>query len=122
MTEHRGCRVGGREADSRGGWLSHTGPGHAMKASIDHLPETKRTKLAAIANKIRVEAPAAGMIVLFGSHARGDWVEDPETGYRSDYDLLVVVEGAEAAEDDRLWGKVEAAVREIAAPTPVTMI
>ena len=32
------------------------------------------------------------MVVLFGSHARGDWVEDPETGYRSDYDLLVVVE------------------------------
>jgi HEPN domain-containing protein/predicted nucleotidyltransferase len=93
-----------------------------MKASIDHLPETKRAKLAAIAEAIRAEAPVAGMIVLFGSHARGDWVEDAETGYRSDYDLLVVVESAEAAEDHALWARVEAAVRAIATPTPVTMI
>jgi hypothetical protein len=47
-----------------------------MKASLDHLPEDKRAKLAVIAEAVRAEAPAAGMIVLFGSHARGDWVED----------------------------------------------
>jgi HEPN domain-containing protein/predicted nucleotidyltransferase len=93
-----------------------------MKASLDHLPENKRAKLAAIAEAIRAEAPASGMIVLFGSHARGDWVEDPETGYRSDYDLLVVVGSAEQAEDHALWARVEAAVRPLAAPSPVTLI
>ena len=62
------------------------------------------------------------MIVLFGSHARGDWVDDAETGYRSDYDLLVVVETAEAAEDHALWARVEAAARAIAAASPVTVI
>lgn len=29
--------------------------------------------------------------MLFGSYARGGWVEDRKSGYRSDYDLLVVV-------------------------------
>jgi predicted nucleotidyltransferase len=30
-------------------------------------------------------------LILFGSYARGDWVEDRKSGYRSDYDVLVVV-------------------------------
>lgn len=30
-------------------------------------------------------------IILFGSYARGDWVDEPENGYLSDFDLLVVV-------------------------------
>lgn len=28
---------------------------------------------------------------LYGSHARDDWVDDAAGGYRSDYDILVVV-------------------------------
>lgn len=35
-------------------------------------------------------------IVLYGSFARGDWVDDPVGGYQSDYDILIVVN------DDRL--------------------
>ncbi|MFX8199578.1 nucleotidyltransferase domain-containing protein, partial [Acinetobacter baumannii] len=30
-------------------------------------------------------------IILFGSYARDDWVDEPENGYQSDFDLLVVV-------------------------------
>ena len=30
-------------------------------------------------------------IILFGSYARGDWVDEPENGYLSDFDLLIVV-------------------------------
>jgi len=30
-------------------------------------------------------------IILFGSYARGDWVDDSVGRYLSDYDLLVVV-------------------------------
>src|SRR5262249_27622335 len=68
------------------------------------------------------EAPGTEMVVLFGSHARGDWVEDHETGYQSDYDLLEVVESAEMAEDHRLWARVEEAVRPIEAPAPVALL
>jgi predicted nucleotidyltransferase len=93
-----------------------------MKSSIDHLPEKKRAKLVAMAAKLRAEAPSISMIVLFGSHARGDWVEDRETGYRSDYDLLIVVESPEQAEDNALWSRAEAAIRPFAAPSPVTLI
>jgi HEPN domain-containing protein/predicted nucleotidyltransferase len=93
-----------------------------MKSSIDHLPQEKRDRLALLVEVVRAEAPAAGMIVLFGSHARGDWVEDPETGYRSDFDLLIAVDGAAEAEDHALWSRVEAAARAAAAPSPVTII
>jgi predicted nucleotidyltransferase len=64
-----------------------------MKSSID-----KQAKLVAMAAKIRELAPDTGMIVLFGSHARGDWVDDHETGYHSDYDVLVVVDTPEMGE------------------------
>jgi len=30
-------------------------------------------------------------ILLFGSYARNDWVDDPENGYQSDFDLLIIV-------------------------------
>lgn len=93
-----------------------------MESSLDHLPEKKRAKLVAMAAKLRAEAPCVGMIVLFGSHARGDWVEDMETGYRSDYDLLVVVDTPEQAEDHALWARAEAAIRPFASPSPVTLI
>ena len=34
-------------------------------------------------------------IILFGSYARGDWVDDPIGRCHSDYDLLVVVDHAD---------------------------
>ncbi|CAD7029063.1 HEPN domain-containing protein [Pseudorhizobium endolithicum] len=46
-------------------------------------------------------------MILFGSYARGDWVEDPESGYRSDYDLLAVVNIHSAAEEDEIWLKID---------------
>ena len=36
--------------------------------------------------------------------ARGDWVDDQETGYKSDYDLLVVVENEQQVNDLAVWG------------------
>jgi uncharacterized protein len=30
-------------------------------------------------------------VILFGSYARSDWVDDPDNGYQSDFDLLIVV-------------------------------
>jgi len=51
----------------------------AMKTSLEHLPEPKREQLAALAALLQAEAPV-DMVILFGSYARGDWVEDAETG------------------------------------------
>jgi predicted nucleotidyltransferase/HEPN domain-containing protein len=93
-----------------------------MKSSIEHLPEDKQAKLAAMAAKIREMAPDAGMIVLFGSHARGDWVDDHETGYHSDYDVLVVVDTPEMAENHPRWTAVEKAIRPFTEQSPVTLI
>ncbi|MCU0686692.1 MAG: HEPN domain-containing protein [Polyangiaceae bacterium] len=92
-----------------------------MKTSFDHLPDDKRAKLAAIAALFR-EALPLGLLVLFGSHARGDWVVDEDTGYQSDFDLLAVVHDPARAEDLVFWRELEARFREIAAPTPLTLI
>jgi uncharacterized protein len=40
-------------------------------------------------------------VMLYGSYARGGWVDDPVGGYRSDYDILVVVS------DERLTDVVD---------------
>ena len=44
-------------------------------------------------------------LILFGSYARGDWVEDRKSGYRSDYDLLVVVNYETFGEQHESWEK-----------------
>jgi predicted nucleotidyltransferase/HEPN domain-containing protein len=92
-----------------------------MKTSLDHLPEGKRSQLSAIAALFRERLPQ-GLLVLFGSHARGDWVDDPQTGYQSDFDLLAVVREPKEADDVALVRDLERAFRETVAPTPVTLI
>jgi predicted nucleotidyltransferase len=67
-----------------------------MKTALDHLPEQKQLEIQRVIEIIREEIDLE-MLILFGSYARGDWVEDldPETlqyRYQSDFDLLVVTE------------------------------
>ncbi|MGC5777720.1 HEPN domain-containing protein [Methylobacterium komagatae] len=45
-------------------------------------------------------------VVLYGSHARGDWVEDRGSGYFSDYDVLVVVNHDDLVDEIDLWDPV----------------
>jgi uncharacterized protein len=92
-----------------------------MKTSLDHLPEAKRAQLDLLVALFRERVPL-GLLVLFGSHARGDWVDDEVTGYRSDFDLLAVVRDPKQADDARAWHELERAFREVAKPTPVTLI
>lgn len=87
-----------------------------MKTSLDHLPPRKQEELATLVAILRESGPVE-MIVLFGSHARGDWVEDPETGYESDYDLLVLVQSTKVAEDSAVWGPVEARIAKLDMPS-----
>jgi predicted nucleotidyltransferase/HEPN domain-containing protein len=88
-----------------------------VKTSLDHLPEGKRRELERIVEILFSEfedalkgrqAPhrKAGRIlkvILFGSYARGDWVDDAVGGYRSDYDLLVLVNHDELADPLEYW-------------------
>jgi predicted nucleotidyltransferase/HEPN domain-containing protein len=78
-----------------------------MKTSLDHLPESKQRNVARIVDTIHEEFEDALKeaksenkrrgrilkIILFGSYARGTWVDEPHTmkGYRSDFDVLVIV-------------------------------
>jgi uncharacterized protein len=67
-----------------------------LKTQISHLPKEKQEELLNIV-KIINEMTNPEMVILFGSHARGDWVNDRYTEegitytYKSDYDLLVIV-------------------------------
>ncbi|MFO0579213.1 MAG: HEPN domain-containing protein [Polyangia bacterium] len=92
-----------------------------MKTSLEHLPESKQAQLRAIAELFR-ECAAVDKLILFGSFARGNWVEDRETGYISDYDLCVVVDTEKQVADLSTWGELERRTREIAGRTPVTLI
>ena len=83
-----------------------------MKSGLDHLPEQKRPEIERILRMIFEEFEDAlslanqewktgGRIlkvVLYGSHARGDWTYEPgsKVGKNSDWDLLIIVN------DDRL--------------------
>ena len=47
-----------------------------MKRSLAHLPEHKRDELKRVTDIIIELVPTAQKIILFGSYARGGWVED----------------------------------------------
>lgn len=66
-----------------------------MKTSLDHLPEDKQHQLRWATDIIR-DAVKPGMLILFGSYARGDWQEERAADgvhyqYQSDFDLLAIV-------------------------------
>ena len=72
-----------------------------MKTSLDHLPEDKQYWIRRTADAI-VEMAKPDMLILFGSYARGDWVEDfdEETGhyrYQSDIDLMAITKNGALA-------------------------
>src|SRR3546814_1504684 len=46
-------------------------------------------------------------VILFGSYARGAWVDEPHTtkGYRSDFDQLIIVNNHKLGEYEPYWHK-----------------
>jgi len=78
-----------------------SGEKNAMKTSLAHLPEQKQQALALLVDKLR-EAYPMGIrtIILFGSHARGTWVEEKAPDgvrytYQSDFDVFIVTDTAQ---------------------------
>ncbi|MHC4250244.1 MAG: HEPN domain-containing protein [Planctomycetota bacterium] len=100
-----------------------------MKTDLSYLPEDKQREVRRVAETIR-NAVDPEMIILFGSHARGDWVEDryEKDGviyeYQSDYDILVIVRPRhEEGGSNRLYPRIERRIREILPPgSPVNAI
>lgn len=92
-----------------------------MKTSLDHLSESKQRKLAALADLIRAEAEVE-MIILFGSFARGDAVEDPVGGYFSDFDVLVIVKSPGMVDKLNVWSTIENRAHRITRPTSLSLL
>ena len=94
-----------------------------MKTDLDHLPANKQRELERVKQIIFEEfedALALGTmswkkkgridkIILYGSYARGGWVDEPHTakGYRSDFDLLIIVNDKRLTERVDYWLKLE---------------
>lgn len=94
-----------------------------MRTDIDHLPAAKQRELERVVQILFEEFGEATAlatqdwkkkgrilkIILYGSYARGGWVDEPHTakGYQSDYDLLVIVNDERLTDPVRYWEKAE---------------
>jgi len=112
-----------------------------VNRELSHLPAGKQRELALVVEMIqegfakalahrtapRFRVGRILKIILFGSYARGDWVDDPVGRYFSDYDLLVVVNHEDLTEVGEFWAATEdRLLEELAAGsrlrTPVSVI
>ena len=94
-----------------------------MKTDLDHLPPQKQREIERVVQLIfeefddafalaRHEWKKAGRIlkiILYGSYARGTWVDEPHTakGYQSDYDLLIIVNDKRLTDRVKYWAKLD---------------
>ncbi|MGF6160680.1 putative nucleotidyltransferase/HEPN domain-containing protein [Ensifer sp. KUDG1] len=109
-----------------------------MKTSLDHLPAIKQKELRRVVEIIHEEfddALKGGSaefkkrgrilkIVLFGSYSRGTFVDEPHTkkGYRSDFDILVIVNNKKLT-DPTDWNRTnDRLMRDREIQTPVSVI
>lgn len=96
-----------------------------MKTSYSHLPENKQHELKSIVAALIPRFSEIEMIILFGSYARGTWVEDKyiENGntyeYKSDYDLLIIVNKNSLANADTFVTTLTGRLSELNLATPV---
>lgn len=91
-----------------------------MRSHLDHLPDKQQAELARVRTILFEEFDRAlnrggggtqpwrrnGRIlklILFGSYARSDWVDEPQNGYQSDFDLLVVVNSTKLTDVADYW-------------------
>ncbi|TPG42685.1 HEPN domain-containing protein [Sphingomonas koreensis] len=108
-----------------------------MRKDVDHLPAAQRGELER-AQRVLMDEFAEAIsratapnrkngkilkIILFGSYARDDWVDEPDNGYQSDYDLLVVVNHSDLTDIAHYWYVAEDRIlRDAAIQRPVNII
>jgi len=108
-----------------------------MRTDVDHLPPAKQRELERVVQILMEEFDRATAratqpwkrngkiykIILFGSYARDDWVDEPENGYQSDFDLLIVVSHKDLTEIADYWYVAEDRIlRDPAIDRPVNII
>ncbi|MBJ7537763.1 HEPN domain-containing protein [Marinomonas transparens] len=106
-----------------------------MKTTLDHLPEQKQQELQTIVKVFRDTLEDFLLnkeekksryrifkIILFGSHAKGTWVNDPQNGYVSDYDILVIVNQAAFVEEDEFWYRAKDKIQRRIESVPLGLI
>lgn len=97
-----------------------------MKTSLRKLPKRKRDELRIVTDRIR-QVVGVDKIILYGSYARGDWVEELGSNgyykYQSDFDLLVIVDEKKLAKKREKWARMEDSIhRSALVKTPVCII
>jgi predicted nucleotidyltransferase len=108
-----------------------------MRTGLDHLPQRQQDELARVVGILMEDFEKATSratqpwkrdgkiykIILFGSYARTDWVDEPENGYQSDFDLLIVVSHRDLTEIADYWYVAEDRIlRDPAIARPVNII
>ncbi|WP_037093363.1 nucleotidyltransferase and HEPN domain-containing protein [Rhizobium leguminosarum] len=110
-----------------------------MKSSLDHIPLRKQREITRVMEILHEEFEDALQdgtaefkkrgrilkIILFGSYAKGGWVDEPFTmkGYRSDFDLLVIVNNRKLCEFAEYWHKAaDRLIHDKTIETPVSFI
>jgi predicted nucleotidyltransferase/HEPN domain-containing protein len=108
-----------------------------MRTDFDHLPERQQHELERVRDILLEEFDKAiarctqphkrngkvYKIILFGSYARSDWVDEPENGYQSDFDLLIVVSHEDLTDIADYWYVAEDRIaRDPAIGRPVNII
>ena len=108
-----------------------------MRSDVDHLPPVQRDELERAKHVLMAEfaeATARGTqpwrkngrilkIILFGSYARTDWVDEPANGYQSDFDLLIIVSHPSLTDVAEYWYVAEDKIlRDAAIARPVNII
>jgi predicted nucleotidyltransferase/HEPN domain-containing protein len=94
-----------------------------MRTDLDHLPASKQRELERVVQLLFEEFGDATAIatadwkkqarilkvILYGSYARGGWVDEPHTakGYQSDFDLLIVVNHEKLTDRAEFWSTAE---------------
>lgn len=94
-----------------------------MRTDLQHLPANKQRELERVRQIVfeefddalalaRHEWKKKGRIlkvILYGSYARGGWVDEPHTakGYQSDYDLLIIVNDQRLTDRVTYWSKLD---------------
>ena len=94
-----------------------------MRSDLDHLPPNKQRELERVLQLIFEEFEDAFAlasldwkkkgrvlkVILYGSYSRGTWIDEPHTakGYKSDYDLLIIVNDKRLTDRVKYWAKVD---------------
>ena len=108
-----------------------------MRKDVDHLPVVQQEELARVTQILMDEFGVAiaratqpwkkngkiQAIILFGSYSRTDWVDEPENGYQSDFDILVIASHKDLTDVAEYWYVAEDKIqRDATIARPVNVI